>query len=218
MNLRTAQAIIDVAYGRSKRANPDAETPEELIVKLNEIMGTYFQEGTRLNPDYFGKRESVEFDDDLDGWARPTEAEAILRIEDTAGREVANVPFDDREAEEGPGVYRFGGIYYRKENDSGLPSGNLVFFYSRRSARVTATEGEIDSLWPHGHEPLLALELAMYIAKKDNREGDMALLGSQRDRQAVRFGQFIQHEDTTVRRRKRKSKAFSSGPLKPVMS
>ena len=218
-NLRTAQAIIDIAYGRSKRADPDAEdtTPEELLAKLDEVIGTYFQEGTRINPDYFGKREEIEFDEALQGWPRPREAEAILRIENAAGLEVTNVPFDDRDAEPGPGVYGYGAVYYRKD-DSVQPSGNLTFFYSRRPAPTGTVEAEIDALWPRGHETLLSLELAMYLAKKDTRKGDLELLGPQRDRQMLRFGRFIEHQDTTVRRRKAKSKVFSSGPLKPVMS
>ena len=220
MNRRTAQAIIDMAYARSKRADPNAEdtTLEELVVILDEIIGTYFQEGARINPDYMGKREVVEWDEAREGWVRPPGAEMILRIEDAAGKEVPTVTFDDKKAEASAGVYPYGGIYYRSLDDSGLPAGRLVFFCARTASPIEDGESEIDRLWPHGHEHLPALELAMYLAVKDGREDDLMLLAKSRNRQAIRFGKFLEHEDTTVRRRKRKSRVFATGSIKPVVS
>ena len=217
MNLRTAQAIIDVAYGRSKRADPNAgdTTIEELLVKLDEIMGTYCQAGARINPDYFGKRIPVDFNEDTGGWARPREAEAILRIENTSGTEIANVPYEDRDAEAGTAVYAYGRTYHPKDQTG--PSGQLVFYSAVRPAFTASAESEIDEIWPHGHETLLALELAMYIAAKDERADALALLAPQRDRQLLRFQNYMEHEDTTKRYRKSRAKKFSTGSLKPVM-
>ena len=217
MNLRTAQAIIDVAYGRSKRADPNAgdTTIEELLVKLDEIMGTYCQAGARINRDYFGKRIPVDFDMETKGWARPQEAETILRIEDASGTEIANVPYEDRDAEAGTAVYAYGRMYYQKDQTG--PFGEIVFYAAVRPAFTASAESEIDELWPHGHETLLALELAMYIAAKDERASALALLAPQRDLQLLRFQHYLQHEDTTTRYRKGRAKKFSAGSIKPVM-
>ena len=71
--------------------------------------------------------------------------------------------------------------------------------------------------WPHGHEMLLALELAIYLAGKDGRTDDIAFLAPQRDRQKSRFVAFFEHEDAGVRSRGRLTRQFPVRDMKPAM-
>ena len=218
MNLRTAEAIIAVAYGRSKRADPNRgdTTSEELIVKLNEVIGTYFQEAAKINKAFFGKRVTVPYDDELYGWARPD-----LRPRRSRGSRTER-------ARRSPTCRSTTGRRKRARASTGTaasttgrtrrgsPAGDLTFFCSRRPVDVAVVEDEIDEAWPHGHEPLLALELAIYMAMKDNRDQDLPALETQRQRQAARFGMFIAHEDMSVRSRKAKTQVASPGGIRSM--
>lgn len=220
--MRQVQQIINNAYARQKRAQQgvDANANTELRPQLFDILGIYFGLGARVNPEFFAVQESVAWDAAIAGWRRPAAAELIYDIEDQENDEVVRVPRDDQGCEPSmKAVYRFGQAYYPVSGFSApASSAPLIFRYSKKPDEPAELLSDIDSMWPAGHETLLALELAIYIAQKDRREEDVVYLAAQRDRQLMRLFAFLEHEDVGERRRKGRVRKFSRSSFVSVAS
>lgn len=219
----TAQEIINIAYSRSKRAQPgvDASDPE-LIVVLNEVISRYFTAGVEVNRDWFMTRAYVQWDEALQGWSRPAMAEMVYMIELADGTEVVRVPFDDRVKTEPmrPAVYRMRGTYHiARQSDPPYEGDRLTFYFGSRPQVVSVPEDEIDSRWPEGHETLLGLEIGIFLAEKDGRDGsgntanDLGSLSTQRAASAEKFMRFLAHEDVGVIYRKGGRRKHRSGMI-----
>jgi len=209
--MATVSDVLNIAFARDKRAQRNkSATDEELFRVLSEVMGRYFAEGQRVNLNWFIEEEPVPHEDTVDGWSRPENAESVRRIELPSGEPVSVVPFDNKGVEPyKPAIYRVGRTYKRvpDANIKGRkvktnpvpPNATLTFYYSRvpNRNRVTALATQLDEMWPDGHETLLGVELALYMARKDNREEGQAALEAQRVEQATRFFKFLEHEDRT---------------------
>lgn len=220
--MRSVQEIIRSAYARSKASQEDvsASSDGELRPQLSDILKTFFAIGARVNPEFFSTSEVIAYDAAVGGWPRPTAAEAVWWIANGAGTRVVVVPHDDRDAEPGsPSVYRMGQVY--------LPTGGalgpaaavpLTFDYAKVPDAVPELLSEIDQLWPAGHESLLALELAVYLAIKDRRNEDVPGLVQERDRQLQRFIAFLEHETIGERRRKGSVRKFNVQSRVPMGS
>lgn len=217
--MRQVQEIINSAYARQKRAQQgvDANEDTELRPQLHSILGAFFQLGARVNPEFFSVEERVRWSDRLQGWPRPPAAELIHWVETTGGTEVVRVPRDDLRAEPGaPCIYRLGQVYRPAGSPKGPEDGvSLRFIYAKRPDEPAALQSDIDAMWPRGHELLLALELAIYVAEKDRRTEDAVSLAAHRDRELTRFLAFLEHEDIGVRRRTGLARRFTSSPLVP---
>lgn len=216
--MRTAQEIINHAYARQARAQQGADADEagELLPILQQNLETYFQAGARQNPDYFSVERQVYWDATRGGWLRPRNAEIVHHVRDEVGEIVARVPFDDQGAEPSEkSVYRLGGVYKPAllAEDHPRETSVLTFVYAKRPDTIGDLNSEIDEMWPHGHEMLLALEIAIYIAQKDAREADATFLIMQRDREQIRFITFLEHEDIGVSRRKSLARSYTSAPV-----
>jgi len=197
----TSSDIFIAAYAKSSQNQPQkiADEENELLAVANRIIRTYFQIGARVNPFFFGDSATVAFA--AGGWARPSTAEAVFRIENPNGDEVVVVPFDRRTAEDGePAVYRWGQVYYGAGNAGDPTSGNLTFFFSKRPADAVDVDEEFDSLWPDEYAELANLELAIYLALKDSRAEEVTFLAGERDRWLQMFLAFLQHETINERR------------------
>ena len=195
--MATVQEVINIAYARSKRAQQGVDAlPEELFLALWDIMARYFSVGTRVNIEWFTVQEDVSYHSGEGGWRRPSDAESVHLVM-TGGEKVAKVPFDQKTAEpEKPAIYRLGGIYRVALTANGPPTTSpLTFFYCRRPQLIQSAEVGLDPLWPAGHETLLGLELAIFLARKDNRNDDIPHLEAQRDECAKWYIEFLEHED-----------------------
>ncbi len=199
--MRTFGEIKKAAYNCSSRSQEDrSATDEELLNVLNSRIARAFTEGHAINPWAFLAQVAVKSNGQV--WARPTDAAVVLRIEQNdEPKEVAVVPFDQQNIERGlPSVYRMGNQYWPVLRNPRL-SGSLNFWYAKApTAMPSGPKAEIDPLYPHGHERRLVLELAIYMANKDGRAEDAALLKQELEMEVQRFVQALKLADPTARR------------------
>lgn len=213
------QDLLTDAYAKSKKNQPGKIATEstELLGVVNRVVRTFFQIGVRVNPYFFGDTEDVAYVSP--GWARPSAAETIYRIETAAEVEVVVVPFEDRSAESGlPAVYRLGQVFRSAGNTNDPTSGTLTFFYSKRPTDVAALTSDIDSMFPDAYRELAVLEIAAYLALKDGRAEEVARLVAERDRWLRMFLAFLEHETVNERRRFGHLQPFNTGSLMPIES
>ena len=208
----TVQELLNIAYGKSKKNTPGVIIAEstEGVALVNRVLRTFVQIGVRVNPTFFVVSEVVSYNDQESvggiGWIRPADAESVLQIMMTVESEeveVSVVPFNDRGGEVGkPAVYRLGQTY--------IPCGNpldptatddLTFFYSKRPTDATALADDLDPLWPEAYSELAALEIAAYMAHKDGRDAELALLAADRDAWLSMYIAFLEHETMNEVRR-----------------
>lgn len=214
----TPQDLLTDAYAKSKKNQPGRIATEsvELLGVVNRVIRTFFQIGVRVNPTFYGDEASVAFSSP--GWPRPVVAEMIYRIED-AGAEVVVVPFDQKDAEAGlPAVYRMGQIFRTAGNPSDPTSGSLDFFYAKTPTDAATLTTNIDSMWPESYRELAVLEVAAYLAVKDEREEEIAYLTSERDNWLRMYLAFLEHETVNERRSFGHISPFNTGSLAPIAS
>jgi hypothetical protein len=218
--MATPQQIFTDAYAKSKKNQPGRIATEsvELLGVVNRVIRTFFQIGVRVNPTFFGDSAPITFA--AGGWARPTAAEMIYRIEETIGSaEVVVVPFDQKTAESGlPAVYRLGQVFYSAGNAGDPTSGDLTFFYAKTPTDVAAVDDPIDSMWPETYKELAVLEVAAYLAVKDGRESEVAYLVGERDNWLRMFLAFLEHETVNERRSYGMPVPFNTGSMVPIAS
>jgi len=194
------QDVFNAAYAKSKKNQPGriANEAVELLGECNRMVRLFFMYGVRVNPFYYMDTDDVTFSS---GWARPSEAESIYWIEFTSGgAEVITVPLNDKEAETGkPAVYRQGQVFQGAGNTLDPTNEELTFFFSKRSTDSSDKDSDpIDELFPDSFKELLVLEIALYLAIKDGREGDVAGLVAQRDRWLLMYLAHLEHETMNV--------------------
>lgn len=216
----TPQTILDGAYAKSQKNKPGAiatESVELLQLVIRATRGLYAF-AARINPTFFAESAVVAYS--APGWARPQNAEAVFRIENPTPAEVVVVPFDDRRAEAGmPAVYPFGQVY--RPASAGAPdpqAGNLTFYYAKRPTDPATLAATLDALWTEQFNELLILEVAIYLAIKDGRADELGAYRSDRDRWAMLFGAFLEHETLNMRRRYGQIARFNTQSIVPLMS
>jgi hypothetical protein len=214
----TPRQILHAAYAKSKKNQPGqiaAEQTELLEVVIRATRGL-FAFGARINPTYFGASSSVVSSGG--GWPRPSGAEVIFKIEQTISKaDVAVVPFDDRQAAGilDPAVYRYGQKYWIAVTNP-LISLDLTFFYSKRPSDPANLDANLDALWTDQFNELLVLEVAIYLAIKDNRQEELAALAAQRDSWALLFAAHLEHETWGEIRRWGHQRLFNTEALVPT--
>lgn len=207
----TVEQIIEAALATSKKNQRGATASDtgELLPLVQRSLRGFFAEGARANRKFYGKKFDVAFS--AGGWARPDEAEMIVRIEAgagvtkadasaiAAGTRIVEVPFDQRRAEPGlPAIYEYGQVFYAAGNAPDPVAGTLTFFGSARPADLTALTSTLDVLWPEQFNSLLILDVARYLAIKDgNRPDEVAAFAEEYKRERDRYVAFLQHETTT---------------------
>jgi hypothetical protein len=224
----TPRDILLAAYAKSTKNKPGTiatESTELLQVVIRAQRGLYAF-AARVNPTFFATYTDVTATSGA--WARPQQAESIFRIErtnnttggtGTAGDEVVLVPFDDRKAESGLGaVYRIGQSFYPAGNTPDPTGGDLRFYYAKRPSDPADLNAALDALWTEQFNELLVLEVAIYLALKDGRGDEAAVLRADRDTWARLFIAFLEHSEANERRRFGHLRRFNTNTLLPIGS
>lgn len=192
----TYQDIIIAGFGYSSKNRPDqiATQATELLSLASRAVRGIYAVASRVNPEYFGNVLVQPYVGGVTGWPRPAQAQTVFHIEKGAGGpEVAVVPLNDRTAELArPSVYHLGKVYRIAGSSLGpTPSDSLAMYYSKLPAKPAALTDIIDSTWEETFDNFLAIEMGMYLALKDGREGDVQLLGGDRAKEAQLFIDFL---------------------------
>lgn len=217
----TPQQILDAAHARSTKNDPGliaTQATELLQVVIRALRGLYSY-AARINPTFFAEQIDVPFASG--GWIRPSAAESIWRIENPALVEVAVVPFDDRVNAEPtmPCVYEFGQKFRPATALAPNPqSGNLTFFYAKTPADPATLAANLDTLWVDRYNELLIGEVAIYLALKDGRMDEVAVLRNEREPWLARFTAFLEHATANERRRWSLVRRFNTNTIVPLRS
>ena len=203
----TCKDIIEAAYARSSFNDPDKlATNAELIGVIDRRMKQLYSIVADHNPLYFGATQTVVGSSGT--WARPADAELVFRIETQAGEEVHIVPFEDRSAEMPPRVYEFGQKYYSVgQSGDPQPTDQLKFYYSKRHPSLDPTKppsdaaNTLDATWPEQFNDLVVLHVAKYLATKDGRPEEVALLTQEEQLLMAVFIDHLRHENYGVKTR-----------------
>lgn len=199
--MATVLDIIVAGMGRSRQnATTDLATYEtELLALINRCLLSYFTLAAKLNPEYVGSIEMVA--ESAATWARPARAEMVWKVTTAAGVTVAVIPPDDRGMEAGlPAIYRLGRTFFAagRGND---PTGNLLFYCALRPAPLASTSTALPATWDGTYDELLILDVALYLALKDNRQEELSRLTAEQEKWLALYREFLTHETTAMRRR-----------------
>lgn len=169
--MATVQSLIESATVASTANDPGKLAGDaELIVVLNRVYQAYSAMMALSHPDRWVTSAALSWTGTPATVTLATDAIDIRHIENALGAEVAIVPVEDkgRSWVQVPAVYRRGASLVSL-NRGGDPvngeSGTL--WYLDAPAALTALANSTDARWPVRHEPLLAHELALYLAMKD---------------------------------------------------
>jgi hypothetical protein len=136
-----------------------------------------------------------------------------------SGKNVVVVPFDDLTCESGlPALYRMGKTFYTAGNtlDPDPATDALTFWFSRRPDDPSSYTATIDDQWEEAYNELIVLEIAAYLAHKDDRQGELQLLVKDRDEWLRLFIMFLEHETSNERRRYGHLRRFNTQSLVPI--
>ncbi len=197
----TPQDILTDAYAKSKKNQPRkiAEENVELLGVVNRAIRAFFMYGARVNPYFYMISTPVSFGAGY--WVRPPLAEAVFMIKDS-GVEVVVVPIEDLQAATAdPAVYRSGQKYYSAGNPLDPTSGDLDFIHSRTPADAANLSATIDDAFPVAYNELPILEVAIYLATKDDRMAEATILVGERDAWLRLYLAHLEHETMNEVRR-----------------
>lgn len=202
----TVQDILDGAYAKSTKNQPAtiATESDELVNLVTRILRGLYAFAAEINPTAFSDTADVVGVGSV--WARPEAAEAILRIETAANVEVVVVPFDDRlAADPKPSLYEWAGGFTADAAQTNAPGATdtLTFWFAKRPDDPSpfTTAGVLDPDWQEDYNELLMLEVAIYLALKDGRFDEVAVLKQDRNAWAQRFASYLQHATANLQRR-----------------
>lgn len=206
----TVMQIVSGGFGLSEYSRPELIAGREtaLVRCVARTMQTLFTFAARVNTTFFSTQTDVSFNSG--GWARPADAESVFRLEglgasttpNTSG-EILVVPYDDRAAFAGqPSVYRIGQRFYGAGNSGDPTGGSLRIFYARRPSALAAFTDVLDPMWPEQFNGILEYEVAAFTARSDGgRDGEVAEMAAERNRQILLFEAFLEHETAHETRR-----------------
>lgn len=199
----SAQDILVAALATSPKNRPEylATNTSELLDVLTRAQRGWFAVAALVNPQFYGDAADVSYA--APGWARPEDAQSVFRIEDDTGAEVFSVPIEDRALQSfDPAVYALGQVY-RSRGTSVDPADPdvLTMFYSRRPAEFATLGDLLDSQWPEAYNGGLIADIAMYLARKDGRMGEVDQQRADRDGALNAYIAFLRTEDVGKVRR-----------------
>jgi len=219
----TVQDILDGAYGTSTKNQPATiatEATELLAVVKRKFAGIYAF-ASRINPIHFSA--SLDVVGVASQWERPEAANAIFRIEDDSFAEVVVVPFDDRLAAEPEiALYEFAGLFTASPGQTSPPGATdtLTFWFSKSpdDPDPDTLAGVLDPDWDDAYSDLLIFELAIYLAMKDGRSGELEMLKAERNQWAQIFASYLQHSTANLQRRFGHRKHVDVETLLPMLT
>ena len=200
------QDILDGAYSKSTQNQPGQIATEsvELVELVTRLLRGLYSFAAAINPIHFAVKVPVTGVASV--WARPENAEAVIRIETLAFAEVSIVPYDDRLADNpNPSVYEFARVFTASEGQTTPPAPTVVldFWCSKRPVDPSpfTTSGVLDPDWQEDFNELLVLEVAIFLAIKDGRAAEAEQLKQERNAWASRFASYLQHATPGLKRR-----------------
>lgn len=198
----TPQEIILAAYGYSKHNTRGKIASEEgeLLPLVNRRMAAYFAEAARENQAVFAIRHTKAYSGDVSGWPRPLELESVIGAEFDDGETITIVAWDQRHIEPSkPCIYALGQVYYPAGGDNDPTSDDdIVFVGPKVAAVVEALDDSLDALWPRQFSTLIALDVALYLARKDGRQNELDALKAERDDWHARWLLWLGHENAAA--------------------
>lgn len=183
----TAQQIITAALGRDAAIDTTILTVQqaEVIASVGRILRKEMSLAMPSNPAYFGiiKNVAATALGGIAGWARPSDAYAIYRVEAAAdtkdeaaavianGTEIKIAPFDDRGLFAGePSLYEFGQFFVRAGNAGDPSTGSINFFYAAKVITPVAVTDILDARFPDDMADLIVAGLNAWFCKRDGRD------------------------------------------------
>lgn len=183
--------VAAVALAAPSRTSALATDSPELLRVLGRRLRSCYQRAAQVAPWYFGARVDQALAAATGtlpaGWARPSGALRVLRLEATAttrdattapiaaGTTIALPPYDDRAAFAGdPAVYELGQRFIPAGNVGDPASGALSVLYAADAVVPQTLSETLDASWPRAHNDVLIYELGIYLAAKDGRDADVA--------------------------------------------
>lgn len=212
------QTIYSGALAKSSKNQSKGFGTAEIIGRINRRLQGLYQVASLVNPNFFA--ETADVVEAAGVWARPEEAQTVVRVDNATPVEVAVVPYDDRQAEPSMfSVYEWGQEFNAITNATGTTSGNLTFWYSRRPTDVTnLTPDTLDPQWREDYNELLILELAIDISAKDGRVSEVAALKADRNEWLQRFVAFLRNTTANERRRFGHRRNITINELIPLLA
>lgn len=221
----TAQQIIDAGFGMSRFSRPElaAVQAPALVKVVDRVQQILFQFAARVNPLAFSALVDVEHNGS--GWVRPSNAEAVLRLEGRGAAttpemtgEITVVPYDDRSAFVGqPSVFRLGTLFAGAGNAGDPTAGTLRFLIARRPNPIQTLADTTDPALPDTFLPIMEFEVAAFNARADGgRDGELELMVAERNRHIATFEAWLEHETQNETRRFGEIRRFATERRAPL--
>ena len=199
----TAADYITAAVARSYRNLGDvgADPTTELLGVLTRLFAGYYADAFDQNPAVLVKQAIVAWNV-LGYWTKPTDQHALYELRTATNLEVVVVPFSDKQAEVSEAaVYRLGNNYYPAGNANDPSNVALTFTYQPIPPAFTLTTDTPPPEWPAQFDQRVVTDLAWYLASKDGRPEDVAVLEQEAQEWARLWGRWLAAADVnTVRR------------------
>jgi hypothetical protein len=193
MPFTAAQVINDALVLNRKTQERAMITTDsaEVIEALNRSLQGIYQAGARINPAYYGTVATVA-ESPLGQWARPSNAELVVLIRNEAGDTIyPSTPEEPIPDPDTPSVVRWGRVY-RRPAGAALPSGPLIFWYSRRPTPIAFRTDTVDL--EDTFRALLVYDLGMWLAHRDQRWDEVGLLTASLERYLQLYVTSLEHE------------------------
>lgn len=169
--MSTVQELIEAAYVRSTANDPGKLAQDaELIGHLNRTYQGYFALMSAALPDANAAETSLTCLGTPATATLPADVIDLLRVETAAGVKVALIPVveKDRAWHLAPAMYRVGrSLVSRGLANDPAPGTSLTLFHLDAPAALTARGDTLDDRWPVRFDQLLVVDLALYLATKD---------------------------------------------------
>ncbi len=172
----TAQQIIESAIARSSANDSGKLTVDgEMIAHLNRKYQSIMARMAMLGGDNIVAKQSVTFAGAPASFTLPTDIIDIVRLETSTGGRTYLIPVRDKDRSWviAPAVFRQGNtIVSRGANGDPAAGDTWTLFYKDAPATISALNSTLDARFPVRFENALVVDLALYMAVKDeNRDG-----------------------------------------------
>lgn len=185
--MSTVNDLLQQARAQSSFNDPGIVTNGEAVRRVQTSLRSLYQlavttaiqEG--LEPSYFGTSTAVQAVAGV--FTVPSDCILDYRWEQSDGTEVRMIESGELSAELPPRLFRLGRtrVSPGRTGDPAVAE-TLTVYYARThpdldpSAALDASANTLDASWPTHHDALLIADLALFIAKKDGRDTEVAML------------------------------------------
>lgn len=196
----TIQDAIQAAIGRNRKTQPDIQQKgPEMLGHYNRAMGALFSVAARINPGFYGEITTLTATGGA--WQAPANAERVHRLETSAGARVHVVDVNDPEPDPNVPCVTDWGRAYRPANSASSGLGAITCYFSRTPVPAGSLGSNVDGGFPPQFYDLLVLELAVYLALKDERYSENNALVRERDDTFQLYVAHLEHHSPSRTRR-----------------